>query len=64
MTAILGIMRKIRPIFFPVRQPLFWKKIIFLDLIGPKDMILQLSQRLPEYNVDPYKILLDVFDTR
>ena len=64
MTAILGIMRKIRPIFFPVRQPLFWKKIIFLELLGPKDMILQLAQRVSEYIVDPYKFLLDVCRTR
>ena len=35
----------------------FWKTSVFNNLIGPKELILSLPQSLPEYLMDPYKLL-------
>ena len=46
-----------------------WKELFFemfasIDFLGPKELILLLPEKLPEYLLDPYKFSAEVCHTR
>ena len=50
--------------FFLSWKKLFFELFVSIGFLGPKELILLLPQYLPEYPLDPYKVLLEASHTR
>ena len=49
---------------FSIEKNAFFWEIVFIDLVGPHEMILYLSQYLSQYLLDSFKLFFEVFHTR